>query len=264
MFIYKKKALTPSLRTKTFLNYLTIFNKNFFFFYKKKRKIGIGRAFGKIVTKHKRNSASFFDKYFFYNFNFTKLSLIVGFFFLKKTLNFVTMLKTAVGTYHLVQQNYASFFGFYFLFWSPILLYMSLPYTFFKTTTFFTFLNFLQRTQTFCFLMPFKSSLIKFCKSSGCFCTLLNFLLEKNLVLILLPSLKKKFFHILSIAQFGRVSFFTKNQFVLGKAGTTYHMGFRPKVRGVAMNPVDHPHGGRTKTNKPEVSPWGWVTKFNK
>jgi large subunit ribosomal protein L2 len=32
----------------------------------------------------------------------------------------------------------------------------------------------------------------------------------------------------------------------------------------VAMNPVDHPHGGRTKTNKPEVSPWGWVTKYNK
>jgi ribosomal protein L2 len=30
------------------------------------------------------------------------------------------------------------------------------------------------------------------------------------------------------------------------------------------MNPVDHPHGGRTKTNKPEVSPWGWVTKNNK
>jgi large subunit ribosomal protein L2 len=34
-------------------------------------------------------------------------------------------------------------------------------------------------------------------------------------------------------------------------------------VRGVAMNPVDHPHGGRTKTNKPEVSPWGWVTKYS-
>jgi ribosomal protein L2 len=30
------------------------------------------------------------------------------------------------------------------------------------------------------------------------------------------------------------------------------------------MNPVDHPHGGRTKTNQPEMSPWGWVTKLNK
>lgn len=30
-----------------------------------------------------------------------------------------------------------------------------------------------------------------------------------------------------------------------------------PSVRGVAQNPVDHPNGGRTKTNKPERSPWG-------
>jgi large subunit ribosomal protein L2 len=37
-----------------------------------------------------------------------------------------------------------------------------------------------------------------------------------------------------------------------------------PSVRGVAQNPVDHPNGGRTKTNKPERSPWGWVAKKGK
>jgi large subunit ribosomal protein L2 len=41
----------------------------------------------------------------------------------------------------------------------------------------------------------------------------------------------------------------------LGKAGINYLLGKKPKVRGVAKNPVDHPHGGRTKTNQPEVSP---------
>jgi len=40
----------------------------------------------------------------------------------------------------------------------------------------------------------------------------------------------------------------------IGKAGTMYNAGIKPKVRGVARNPVDHPHGGRTKTNQPEVS----------
>jgi ribosomal protein L2 len=30
------------------------------------------------------------------------------------------------------------------------------------------------------------------------------------------------------------------------------------------MNPVDHPHGGRTKSNSPERSPWGWIAKKNK
>lgn len=41
---------------------------------------------------------------------------------------------------------------------------------------------------------------------------------------------------------------------ILGKAGTNIVFGIKPKVRGVARNPVDHPHGGRTKTNQPEVS----------
>jgi large subunit ribosomal protein L2 len=45
-----------------------------------------------------------------------------------------------------------------------------------------------------------------------------------------------------------------KRQF-LTSAGTNVKKGFKSKVRGVAMNPVDHPHGGRTKTNNPEKSP---------
>jgi large subunit ribosomal protein L2 len=40
-----------------------------------------------------------------------------------------------------------------------------------------------------------------------------------------------------------------------GKAGSLIIRGLKSRVRGVAKNPVDHPHGGRTKTNKPEVSP---------
>lgn len=46
----------------------------------------------------------------------------------------------------------------------------------------------------------------------------------------------------------------------LGKAGRARHKGQRPKVRGVAMNPVDHPHGGgegRTSGGRHPVSPWG-------
>ena len=49
-----------------------------------------------------------------------------------------------------------------------------------------------------------------------------------------------------------------------GKAGVNILKGKKPKVRGVARNPVDHPHGGRTKTNQPEVSIWGWIAKRNK
>lgn len=50
----------------------------------------------------------------------------------------------------------------------------------------------------------------------------------------------------------------------LGKAGATRWRGVRPTVRGVAMNPVDHPHGGgegRTSGGRHPVSPWGVPTK---
>ncbi len=50
----------------------------------------------------------------------------------------------------------------------------------------------------------------------------------------------------------------------LGKAGRSRWLGKRPKVRGTAMNPVDHPHGGgegKTKGGRHPVSPWGQPTK---
>ncbi|MDO1560240.1 50S ribosomal protein L2 [Brevundimonas sp. 2R-24] len=53
----------------------------------------------------------------------------------------------------------------------------------------------------------------------------------------------------------------------LGKAGRKRHMGFRPHVRGVAMNPIDHPHGGgegRTSGGRHPVTPWGVPTKGRK
>ena len=43
----------------------------------------------------------------------------------------------------------------------------------------------------------------------------------------------------------------------LGKAGRARWIGRRPITRGESMNPVDHPHGGRTRGGKPPVSPWG-------
>jgi large subunit ribosomal protein L2 len=53
----------------------------------------------------------------------------------------------------------------------------------------------------------------------------------------------------------------------LGKAGRKRHLGIRPTVRGVAMNPIDHPHGGgegRTSGGRHPVTPWGKGTKGNK
>jgi large subunit ribosomal protein L2 len=47
----------------------------------------------------------------------------------------------------------------------------------------------------------------------------------------------------------------------VGKAGRTRWNGRRPTVRSIAMNPVDHPNGGRTKGGKHWATPWGKPTK---
>jgi len=65
-------------------------------------------------------------------------------------------------------------------------------------------------------------------------------------------------------AVIGEVSNSEHNLVSLGKAGAKRHRGIRPTVRGTAMNPVDHPHGGgegRTKGGRHPVSPWGVPTK---
>lgn len=65
-------------------------------------------------------------------------------------------------------------------------------------------------------------------------------------------------------ATIGEVSNSEHNLRSLGKAGASRWRGLRPTVRGVAMNPVDHPHGGgegRTSGGRHPVSPWGTPTK---
>ena len=65
-------------------------------------------------------------------------------------------------------------------------------------------------------------------------------------------------------AVIGEVSNSEHNLLCLGKAGSTRHRGVRPTVRGTAMNPIDHPHGGgegKTKGGRHPVSPWGVPTK---
>ena len=62
-------------------------------------------------------------------------------------------------------------------------------------------------------------------------------------------------------ASLGVISNIKHNSVCLGKAGRNYFLGRRSIVRGIAMNPVDHPHGGRTNGGRPSVTPWGLPTK---
>ncbi|MDH5582083.1 MAG: 50S ribosomal protein L2 [Bdellovibrionales bacterium] len=87
---------------------------------------------------------------------------------------------------------------------------------------------------------------------------------EGEMVLLRLPSGELRKVQKNCRATIGQVGNIEHEQIVIGKAGKNRHRGKRPKVRGVAMNPVDHPHGGgegRTSGGRHPVTPWGQPTK---
>lgn len=101
-----------------------------------------------------------------------------------------------------------------------------------------------------------------FAKSAGCFCQLVQ--KSKTACLIKLPSGEYKKISSHNFATIGLVSnsdFKTLNS---KKAGRSRWLNKRPKVRGVAMNPVDHPHGGgegKSSGGRHLVSAWGRILK---
>ena len=83
---------------------------------------------------------------------------------------------------------------------------------------------------------------------------------EGDYVTLRLPSTEVRRIHRRCLATVGQVGNADHNLRSLGKAGATRWRGRRPKVRGVAMNPVDHPLGGgegKASGGRPPVTPWG-------
>lgn len=87
---------------------------------------------------------------------------------------------------------------------------------------------------------------------------------EGNYVTIRLPSGERRLVHGDCMATIGSLGNEDHMNVSLGKAGRSRWIGHRPKVRGVAMNPIDHPHGGgegKTAAGRHPVTPWGIPTK---
>ena len=82
-----------------------------------------------------------------------------------------------------------------------------------------------------------------------------------------MPSGEVRRIHINCRATIGQLGNVEHENQVIGKAGRSRHLGKRPSVRGIAMNPVDHPHGGgeaRSTSGRPPTTPWGQMTMGKK
>ena len=87
---------------------------------------------------------------------------------------------------------------------------------------------------------------------------------ETGMITLKLPSGEMRMVSEKCFATIGTVGNKSHENIKIGKAGRSRWMGRRPKVRGVAMNPVDHPHGGgegKTSGGRHPVSPWGTPAK---
>jgi len=76
-----------------------------------------------------------------------------------------------------------------------------------------------------------------------------------NKILVKLPSSEEYLLDTNTIASIGRIDNINHNSVIYRKAGILRRKGYRPHVRGVAMNPIDHPHGGNTSIGRHPVSP---------
>ena len=87
---------------------------------------------------------------------------------------------------------------------------------------------------------------------------------DSGMVTLKLPSGELRMVSEACLATIGSVGNKSHENISIGKAGRSRWLGRRPKVRGVAMNPVDHPHGGgegKTSGGRNPVSPWGTPAK---
>ena len=101
-------------------------------------------------------------------------------------------------------------------------------------------------------------------KSAGTSCKVLKKELKNFYSLIKLPSGVLRKVSLASFGFLGKTSNPDYRYTIVAKAGRNRWLGIRPSVRGVAMNPVDHPHGGgegKSSGGRPSCTPWGFPTK---
>lgn len=226
--------------------------KNTLFFLKNKNKSGRSMN-GKIILNTRCNNK--YNKFFSINFNrsnLTSLALITSLNYLNKNSCFIGLIKYSNNSLSYIKLVNGLFIGNYT---KTIDTSLKFLYNFKNILGSFIILNLAPKNCIFSNIVSINNNKSKYAKSCGTYLSIYKNIKEYNLFILNLPTGFKKYFNGCSKATIGRNSNFFKKYTCIGKAGININKGFKPSVRGVAMNPVDHPHGGRTKTNQPEMSP---------
>lgn len=191
-----------------------------------------------------------------YKLNYFKLSFIAGLQFIpfKNKLLSLIYFSNGVLSYFIANESHNLFTLFYYNKY-PKLKKLKIKNIFFvlfrlKKLTFVSCLE----------LIPKKGA--QYTRSSGTKSKIIKFDKDKHTAFLQLASGTKKFFSYYSFVFLGPIALPFAAKCYNIKAGYWRKFGVGSTVRGVAMNPVDHPHGGRTKAIRYQRTPWGKTTKY--
>jgi large subunit ribosomal protein L2 len=222
------------------------------FYLKRKNKTGRSKQ-GSIILNTRCSNK--YNKFFSIDINrnkLTSLALIISLNYLNKNSCFIGLIKYANNSLSYIKLVNGLFIG---NFTKSIDMSLKYSYNFKNILGGFIILNLSPKNCVYCNIVALNQNKSLYAKSAGTYLSIYRRVKEYNIFILNLPTGVRKYFSGDSKATVGRNSNFLNKYTCIGKAGINVNKGFKPSVRGIAMNPVDHPHGGRTKTNQPEMSP---------
>lgn len=251
--MYRSAASRNSMFFHIKMNYQPKYKKLVFF---KKNNAGRNDS-GRIIARTKTSVlVKRRDIKINYTLNYTKINFIGGFVFLpyKNRLLSLFFFSNGAVSYFLATRNHKIFHCSTFLFNKKI-----------KGLRFRKLFAVIFRIKKLSFLSCLSIRPVikaQYVRAPGCKSRLFKFDEETHSVVMEMPSKARKLFSYYSFAFFGAMANHHHKNFSTGKAGYWRSFGEKSTVRGVAKNPVDHPHGGRTKAIKYQRTPWGKTTKY--
>lgn len=190
-----------------------------------------------------------------YNYNlFVHLpSIAISFIHFGFYSEYTTLYYQSSGLYFTLKLNEKQLFRYY-IFNKNLIYFLQL------NVTYIYYLGFLYVNDLVYFINNIYTQQIIIARSFGSYAKIIAIDEFTNFFLIKLPSTQKCLFFVLTNVLYFQITTHCE-KFNHQKAGFYQNRTRRSIVRGVAMNPVDHPHGGRTKTIRCPLTPWGLPTK---
>lgn len=262
MFFPSVELLPLSIRSNAsrkinyFYNYLSFQEKIKKLSLKKKYSAGRNDT-GKIVLWTKKKITRIFKTPLInFNLRYNKLAFVASFQFLQYNNKLVALFffSNGVISYYNAVNNF-TLFDFYY--WNFNKKTRNFFYN--KSWSIFIFLKKLIFV-SFVEIKPGRGA--QYVLSSGTKAKLFSINYNFKSVTLQLPSKIKKIFSLYSATLMSENMLLEKKYYHNTKSGYWRSLGKKSIVRGVAMNPVDHPHGGRTKAIRHQRTPWGKTTKI--